>query len=302
MLSFQAFGQSDRGHVRQVNEDAFLIERLQNDADAGGSSLLAMVADGVGGHAQGDLASRESVRIIRDIIAGGSFADGPQVLKKAVEEAHRHLVKLATDRQELAGMGTTCTVVWIGHSQAYVAQVGDSRAYLIRDRLAVQITEDQTLVQRLMKEGRITREEAAHHPQRNLILQALGLAQSLEVELFHLPLKPHDRILLCTDGLHSLVNDSELAGATTEHKPPEAVENLISLAKARGGFDNITAVIVQEGSQEPDRSQTTTKEFEGLPLSTGEHAPGRSARPRIGPYLAPLLVILLGLALFLLLQ
>jgi len=80
------------------------------------------------------------------------------------------------------------------------------------------------------------------------------------------------------------------------------VENLISLAKARGGFDNITAVIVQEGSPEPDRSQTTTKEFEGLPLSTGGHAPGRSAGPRIGPYLAPLLVILLGLALFLLLQ
>jgi len=302
MLSFHALGRSDPGCVRQVNEDAFLIEHLRTDADADGHSILAIVADGVGGHAQGEIASRESIRIIRDEVANGLFTNGPQVLKSAVEQAHRHLLKLAADQEGFAGMGTTCTVVWVGNSQAYVAQVGDSRAYLIRNRVAVQITEDQTLVQKLLKEGVITKQEAAHHPQKNLILQALGISENLEVELFHLPLKQNDTILLCTDGLHSLVDDSELVQSATENKPPQALENLINLAKQRGGFDNITAVIVRERSSEPEPSKSTTKEFQGAPLSGEAREPGTKAGHRLRSYLATLLVILLGLALFLLLN
>lgn len=303
MLTFHIFGQSDRGCVRQVNEDAFLIERLPVDADTGGQRILAIVADGVGGHARGEIASRESVRIIRDEVAGGSFARGPWVLKSALERAHRHLLALAADQEELAGMGTTCTAVWIEDDQAYVAQVGDSRAYIIRDRAAVQITEDQTLVQKLMNEGLITSQEAARHPQKNLILQALGVSNNLEVELFHLPLKQHDAILLCSDGLHSLVNDSELARLATDHNPPDALENLIHLARKRGGFDNITAVIVKEDAAERDhQSERATKAFQGVPLPAEGGEAERSAKHRIGTYLVVLLALLGGLALFIVLK
>ncbi|MDY0040106.1 MAG: Stp1/IreP family PP2C-type Ser/Thr phosphatase [Desulforhabdus sp.] len=300
MLTFQALGRSDRGRVRQVNEDAFLIEHLLQDADASGPGILAIVADGVGGHAQGELASSESVRIIRDEILDRSFADGPQVLKNAVEQAHRHLLKLAMTQQELVGMGTTCTVAWIGNSQAYVAQVGDSRAYLVRNGVAVQITEDQTLVQKLMKEGVITRQEAAQHPQKNMILQALGISENLQVELFHLPLKQDDTILLCTDGLHNLVKDSEISQLAADHSLHDALSNLINLANERGGFDNITAVVVREGSRGGDQSKRETNKFRGRPFPADTKEAELAGRDRFGTYLAAFLAVLAGVAFFIL--
>jgi len=300
MLTFQALGRSDRGRVRQVNEDAFLIEHLLQDADASGPGILAIVADGVGGHAQGELASSESVRIIRDEILDRSFVDGPQVLKNAVEQAHRHLLKLAMTQQELVGMGTTCTVAWIGNSQAYVAQVGDSRAYLVRNGVAVQITEDQTLVQKLMKEGVITRQEAAQHPQKNMILQALGISENLQVELFHLPLKQDDTILLCTDGLHNLVKDSEISQLAADHSLHDALSNLINLANERGGFDNITAVVVREDSRGGDQSKRETNKFRGRPFPADTKEAELAGRDRFGTYLAAFLAVLVGVAFFIL--
>jgi protein phosphatase len=250
MLVFNALGLSDTGLVRQINEDSFLVSRLPDASIDGGESLLAIVADGVGGHSHGERASAESVQIIREKIAESSFDSGPAALKKALEAAHAHLKTIKREDPSTGDMGTTCTAAWLGNGEAYIAQVGDSRAYLVRDGETLQITEDQTMVQKLLRQGLISPEDAAHHPQKNLILQALGISEQIDVEVFHVPLRERDTLLLCSDGLHGLVSDAEMAQTLSAHAPPDALEQLIRLAKDRGGHDNITAVIVKEAEAE----------------------------------------------------
>lgn len=298
MLVFNALGLSDPGLVRRVNEDSFLVCRLPDTSVDGGESLLSIVADGVGGHSHGERASAESVQIIREKISESSFDSGPAVLKKALEAAHAHL-KTVIQADETAGdMGTTCTAAWFGNEEAYIAQVGDSRAYLFRDGATLQITEDQTMVQKLLQQGLISPAEAAHHPQKNLILQALGISEQIEVEVFHVPLREGDTLLLCSDGLHGLVRDAEMAQILSANAPPEALEQLISLARDRGGHDNITAVIVKEGKTEGEKkaladTRINTRAFQEGHTCAGceESLPQRRA---FNKYLKILFLLLIG--------
>lgn len=269
MLVFNAIGLSDPGCVRTVNEDAFLIHQAQDELVTGDQTLLAIVADGVGGYTQGDKASHECVRVMQEKVFESSFKNGPGVLKDAMEHAHRHIRALVNQEHDPKPIGTTCTAVWIADSKAYVAHVGDSRAYLIRNKRPIQITEDQTLVQKLLNEGLITKEEAAHHPQKNVILQALGISDPIAIQMFHLTLQERDAILLCTDGLHNLIKDSEIAELAIKSATDIALEELIDLAKKRGGHDNITAIIIKEGElnrKDSDRGPAAfaeTREFSG---------------------------------------
>jgi protein phosphatase len=245
MLSFQAFGKTDIGCIRNHNEDAFLIRSFDYEDPACLPSLLAVVADGVGGRVGGQQASETSVIAIREFFETHNHDRPDQLLIHAIEETHRLLKEKSSHDPALKGMGTTCTALWAVGMEAYVGHVGDSRAYLFRNGGSVQITEDHTLVHRLLKEGKITDQEAAGHPDKNIILQAVGASDVIDVDVFHVILEPDDILLLCSDGLHGLVREHEMAELLQKTSLSEAPDRLISLAKERGGNDNITTVVIK---------------------------------------------------------
>ncbi len=269
MLEFEVLGLTDTGCVRNHNEDAFLVHRFQPEKEDRRAGILAVVADGVGGHAGGRQASQTCVEKIRYFLEEDLNREPGEALLNAIEKTHRFLKQMSQENPLLKGMGTTCTVVWVIGSEAYFAQVGDSRAYLFRNQIPIQITEDQTLVQKLFREGKIREQEIPNHPDRNIILQALGISDPLKSELFHLKLEPGDTLLLSTDGLHGLVKDREMVDLSNSLPLAETIHQLIALARKRGGHDNITAVIlnvfegydpqVQAGQPDENESAGTKK-------------------------------------------
>lgn len=259
-FKFEAIGSSDVGCVREENEDAFWIGYARNSRLRYDGGLLAIVADGVGGHAAGKIASQKSVEVIAsEVVASPPEREIPQILQDAIETAHLRLNEQMQNDRSLRGMGTTCTAAWLSGREAYVAQIGDSRAYLVRDGHIIQITEDQTVVQSLVNEGVISETEAATHPERHLLSQALGVSEQLNIDIRHVPLQMHDRMVLCSDGLHGLVADAEIATAvTTAETAEKSAQQLIEMAKARGGNDNITVVIASIVPQAPSSSTAKT--------------------------------------------
>jgi protein phosphatase len=230
---------TDVGRVRQGNEDAYLLH-----------APLYGVADGMGGHVAGDVASRTAVETIE------AHADGvtPEDLPELVRAANRAIRELAERDPALHGMGTTCTLVLIDGSTAHLAHVGDSRAYLLRGDDLTQVTEDHTLVQRMVREGRISQEEAGHHPQRNIITRSLGVDDDVQVDTFTLELAPGDRLLLASDGLTSMVGTDQIKALLADGDDPQAqADALVEAANAAGGEDNITVVVlhaIENGASE----------------------------------------------------
>lgn len=269
MILFQAFGRTDTGCIREHSEDAYLIHPFDSPVSEKTSKLLAIVADGVGGHAGGQQASHTSVEKIRDFILADTNHEAGSTLVAAVEEAHRFLKTLSSENPDLSRMGTTCTALWANGLDAYVAQVGDSRAYLIRNDRPTQVTEDHTLVQKLLTEGKISIQNAADHPDKNVILQALGASESIDVDLFHVKIAPEDALLLCSDGLHGLVNRQEMVDIINRWDPDEALESLVSLAINRGGHDNITAVLVKVYEDIGPATKPVSAEEIGVSSKTG---------------------------------
>jgi serine/threonine protein phosphatase PrpC len=224
---------SDVGLVREANEDSYLIEQP-----------LYAVADGMGGHLAGDVASSTAVRVISERSSTASASD-PETLAQILSDANSAIFEQAQSDSGLRGMGTTCTLVLVEGTSAHIAHVGDSRAYLLRDGRLEQLTEDHTLVGRMVREGRIDADEAQHHPQRSIITRALGVDPHVDVDLLHIELKPEDRLLICSDGLSSVVADDAITGALVEiSHPQDAADALISLANEAGGEDNITVVVL----------------------------------------------------------
>jgi len=259
----RVFAKTDLGRTRDHNEDTFLIADLTaqttgviagaTEHEVGPRGCLFLVADGMGGAAAGEIASAMAAdsiyRYLLDVWAG---VDDPspehfaERLRDAVEGANRELHAYAQGHPEVRGMGTTATVGGIFQGALYLAQVGDSRAYLIRLGNALQLTKDQSLTQRLVDAGEMTEEEAEQSSRRNIILQALGPDPRVKVDLTFLPLCREDVILICSDGLSGQVKREEIAELTTAYPDPEALcDALIALANSRGGPDNITAVVVR---------------------------------------------------------
>jgi serine/threonine protein phosphatase PrpC len=229
-----AAARSDVGQVREGNEDAYLV-----------AEPLFGVADGMGGHVAGDVASQTAVSIITE---KASEAARPDVLPELLKEANTAIWEKAQSDPSLHGMGTTCTLLLLEDDQAFFAHVGDSRAYLLRDGDLSQLTEDHTLVQRMVKEGRLKREDASLHPQRSIITRALGVDRQVDVDTFEIQLQEGDRLLLCSDGLTSMVADKRIEEILAEEVDPQrAGDRLIGLANEAGGEDNITVVIVDIG-------------------------------------------------------
>ena len=236
---------TDTGRVREANEDAFLVE-----------GPLFAVADGMGGHLAGDVASRTAVETITTRAEQDSPGDTGS-LARLVREANHEIWKKAQSDASLHGMGTTCTLAMLDGSILHIAHVGDSRAYLFRDGDLSQLTEDHTLVGRMVREGRLRPDEAEHHPQRSIITRALGVDSDVAVDTQTIELREGDRVLLCSDGLSSMVERESIAAVLGDNADPqEASERLVHLANEAGGEDNITVVVIEVAGDAPARAAT----------------------------------------------
>lgn len=241
-MELRAAATTDTGRVRTGNEDAFLI-----DARLG----VYAVADGMGGHRAGEVASATALEALRAAVAGGARIDD------AVERANAAVVDKAGRDPELRGMGTTITVLCTAGGDQLIGQVGDSRAYLLRAEELARLTEDHSLVEELVRDGRITPEQAQVHPQRSIITRALGIDDDVEVDLYRVRLRTGDRLLLCSDGLTSMVREPEIGRVLRREGDPRlAAEALVAAANEAGGEDNVTAVVVDvldgAGDDDPD--------------------------------------------------
>ena len=222
------------GQVRSANEDSYLV-----------TDDLVAVADGMGGHRAGEVASADTVDVLRDAAGSRSVQD----LVAAVHRANRRIHERAADDDALRGMGTTVCVAGLvrydDREQVAVLNVGDSRAYLMADGELTRLTEDHSLVETLVREGRISAEEAEHHPQRNVITRALGVEPLVVVDAWLLEPVDGDRLLLCSDGLFGELGEDRIAELLAEDQDPEVVaRRLAAEADAAGGRDNITTVVV----------------------------------------------------------
>jgi PPM family protein phosphatase len=230
---------SHPGRVRDVNEDA--VAYVLSAASAGNRGMLALVADGMGGHAAGEVASRIAADTVMRVYRERDGVPS-QVLAKCLAEANRLIHERGEAEAACTGMGTTCTVLAVRDDAAYLAHIGDSRAYLFRDGELRQLSEDHSLVAQLVRDGAITKEEAARSPQRHVIVRALGLESSAKPLIWRkgLPLKAGDTLVLCSDGLSDLVSDETIASSVRCLPPAEACQKLLEQALAAGGGDNVS--------------------------------------------------------------
>jgi serine/threonine protein phosphatase PrpC len=289
-LELRPFGLTDAGKVRQNNEDALLVGEGEDET-------LFVVADGIGGFEAGEVASSLAVDVLKDLPPGESF-------KAAIGEANRRIVAAGRGDEKLSGMGTTVVAIRFGGTQgepvAEVAHVGDSRAYLMRGGDMKPITEDHSLVAELVRSGDLTRDQAAEHPQKNLITRALGADEEVDVDTAVLSVEAGDRILLCSDGLSDMVSEAGISEilAQSPDDPERAARGLLSAALDAGGNDNITVVVVdvmEQPAREADARNERERHSSGISElltakpsvkdtgartpSRGKAAPSRPRRP-----------------------
>ena len=254
------FGRTDVGRMREHNEDAFVVAdltrgnaTLQPEVRShaiGDRGSLFMVADGMGGAAAGEIASAMAIEgVLREVTDALATAESPTedafatAIKRATATANAEIHAFALEHPEFRGMGTTATVAGVLGDTVYLAQVGDSRAYLVRGGVAAQITKDQSLMQKLVEAGELTQEEAEQSERRNIILQALGPEPNIKVDLTSQQLRRGDVLVLCSDGLSGQVRTDDIGRVVTEEKDlMAACKRLIDLANDAGGPDNITVI------------------------------------------------------------
>ena len=236
MLLLEHYGVTDAGKVRKNNEDSLLVGE-------GRDETLFVVADGIGGFEAGEVASSIAINVLKDV-------ESSQSLENAIREANRRILVAARGDERLSNMGTTVVAVRFGGTEeeplAEVSHVGDSRVYLFRDGELRPLTEDHSLVAELVRSGDLTRAQASEHPQKNLITRALGAEDDVEVDTTVLPIKPDDRLILCSDGLTDMVSESRMLGllASSSEGPERAARALVQAALDAGGLDNVTVVVV----------------------------------------------------------
>ena len=236
-LRFRAAARTDVGCVRDGNEDAVRVVFVPD------GGVLATLCDGMGGHAAGEVASDLAVKTI---VEHAAELNSAAALVSAVDAANRRIRRAVSRDRALQGMGTTCVVLRLVGQTALCAHVGDSRAYLVRDGGIYRLTEDHSHVRDLVRDGALVDQEARHHPDKNVILRALGPAEHVEATTFAAPLqlRAGDRFLLSSDGLHDLADDQEFLPALAIDDPEQACAALIALARDRGAPDNVTVCIV----------------------------------------------------------
>ena len=239
---------TDIGQARATNEDQLISVVPEDPQVLQDRGALFVVADGLGGHKRGEVASALAVQQVKDFYYHDQQGDIPTALHQAIEQANSAVYQAnQTERAEGAsdiGMGATCVAAVLHHQTLYAANVGDSRVYILRDGELRQVTQDHSLVAQLVERGEITPAEARTHEKRNLIYRALG-EPKVEVDLFTEPVQEGDTFVLCTDGLWGVLEDAELTAIIQHYDPEESAQHLISRANAAGGPDNVTAIVVR---------------------------------------------------------
>ena len=274
-------GLTDVGIVRTNNEDAFVVADLDRDAkvdvakatefDVKDKGMLLAVSDGMGGEAAGEVASSLVIETLRRVLATAAPSD--EATNSGIAKAVEHAVTRANEAvwkeaksPDKKGMGATLTAVYVQGDTAYIAEVGDSRAYLVRGSRIRQMTKDQSFVQLLLDSGALTKEEAEAYPHKNIILQAMGQQEKVSVALGKLALRRSDRLLICSDGLSNKVTPVEMKEAMLSGDPLDVVcKKLVDLANARGGEDNCTIILAQaegEGLPAFRDAERVTQTFE----------------------------------------
>ena len=258
---------TDIGQVREGNEDAILI-----------SDPLYAVADGMGGHRGGEVASNLALQTVEQM-----FAERQGTLTEQVERANRAVFERSQSDRDVSGMGTTLTAALIEGGAVRLAHVGDSRAYLFRGGKLQLLTEDHTLVHRMVVEGEITETEAENHPHRSVLTRALGVEGDVRVDETKVQVREGDRLLLCTDGLTGMLSEDQIASVLQDVRDPqEAVDRLVREANRAGGIDNITAVII-DFTEDGRIDGSGTKEVSQPRSPTTQHpTPTMAPPPRAG--------------------
>lgn len=235
------FARTDRGLVRDTNEDSVFI----SGSPIGKLPDLFIVADGMGGYKAGDYASRRAIDLVLKSIRERKEDAPLRALRTAIDSANSTIFHEAQNEEDKENMGTTLVCAVISDTHLTVANVGDSRLYLLHDGALRQVTHDHSYVEELVRKGRMEEEEALHHPKKHYITRAIGAEETVEPDFFEEELVHGDKILMCTDGLTNMVSDEVLLGVLLQSAGPDtAAEKLVELANRSGGRDNITAIVI----------------------------------------------------------
>ncbi len=246
MIAFAA--KTDVGKERKMNQDFYLVSEEQ--------PALFVLCDGMGGHQSGDVASRTAAESMETYIRLQSTLDlseekAATMLRNAVSYANNIVYNRALECEAFAGMGTTTDVCLLDFDMLYIAHVGDSRVYLMRDGMLSQLTTDHSLVEEMVQKGLISKEEATSHPKKHIITRAVGTNASVESDCISLPLRQDDLILMCSDGLSNMLSDTEIKHLLiSDQSLDNVVSNLITKANENGGHDNITAIVFKKMKKE----------------------------------------------------
>ena len=240
-------GLTDVGCVRENNEDGYSYCEPENEASFAALGRLAIVADGMGGHEGGQIASRIALDVVTETYTASAEADPQKRLLKALTDAHQRIQQQARGNPALSNMGTTCTAFALVNARLYFVHVGDSRLYLLREGKLRVLTRDHTLIARLLERGIVRPEDADTHPQKHVLTSALGVSDDIEIDFPAEPvsIQTGDTLMICTDGLWGQMDSGEIQQALASQSPAAACRALVQLAKDRGGPDNITLQIAR---------------------------------------------------------
>lgn len=236
---------TDKGHVRDSNQDAYAVGEFSDEV------VWAVVCDGMGGAAGGNIASALAVKVISDKI-NVSYREQMRdssiknMLDSALNAANVEVFDMSESKHELKGMGTTVVCAIVKDGQAYIAHAGDSRAYILKNEKIFQITTDHSIVQDLLDKGKITSEQALNHPNKNIITRAVGVDKNIEIDFDQIDLDDDTTLLLCTDGLSNYVSNNEILELTSDKKHYAFADRLVNKANENGGGDNITVVVISK--------------------------------------------------------
>lgn len=243
---------TDAGKIREINQDDYAIHE--------NGCYLYIIADGMGGHQCGEIASRMAVEVISEHVKkfmsdDNDIASTKGILFEAFNRANKKILEYTHIEPACAGMGTTLTLLYHCARHSIIGHIGDSRAYVLHNNSLIQVSSDHSLVEELKRSGEITEIEAQNHPQRHVITRALGMGDQVKVDLFQVELHENDSVLLCTDGLTNLVNDDEILKTLLTIDPePVLARKLVQIAIERGGHDNITVLLVNiQGASKESR-------------------------------------------------
>lgn len=238
----KTYAYTDVGRKRNENQDSV----YSSDTPIGNLPNLFLVADGMGGHAGGRYASSKAVATVLKEINELLIEQPVQILEHAIQKANHQILEEASTMEHMTGMGTTMVAATVVDQVLYTANVGDSRLYIVNENRIRQITKDHSLVEEMIRIGELDREIAKHHPDKNVITRAIGAMDELKIDFFEIPVETGDTILMCSDGLSNMVDDSQIVAIlTSQNHIKEKVEQLVQAANENGGEDNITVIVIE---------------------------------------------------------